>query len=398
MHKKMIAVSAKVADAIASHPERENENEVMRTELYRAQCNCSYWHGLFGGLYLNSLRDTVYRHLLVAEAFADAQLNLAAPAWAPNRQAASADQVHVWTRDLDGDLQDEIAMQSATLDVEELAYRPKTFMLTNVLGRHEEAYHAKLRAHLAREAAGVVDDGTQPKSIHDLVKVKEPGLDKYLVYDRYRRLCFVDHFFAPGTTPAEFADGTARELGDFVGARYEFKREREESVWLDRVGTVDGRRVAVRKRVRVHVLGGDHPSRLEVTYGISLVEGAPIEVWFAPELSLTLLDGHSQERVYQVPDRELPPDERVLASRGALEDVPAIALVNQVNRFAVTLRFGDARPTVWRFPLETVSMSEAGFERTYQGSVLAPIFRLSLGPSEESRSAGVQLSVDFADL
>ena len=38
-----------------------------RRELYRAQCNCCYWHGLFGGLYLNYLRDAVYRHLIEAE-------------------------------------------------------------------------------------------------------------------------------------------------------------------------------------------------------------------------------------------------------------------------------------------------------------------------------------------
>ena len=36
---------------------------------------------------------------------------------------------------------------------------------------------------------------------------------------------------------------------------------------------------------------------------------------------------------------------------------------------------------LWRFPLETASQSEGGFERTYQGSVLVPIFRrVPLGP------------------
>ncbi len=36
-------------------------------ELLRAQCNCAYWHGVFGGIYLTHLRDALYRHLLLAE-------------------------------------------------------------------------------------------------------------------------------------------------------------------------------------------------------------------------------------------------------------------------------------------------------------------------------------------
>jgi alpha-amylase len=30
---------------------------------------------------------------------------------------------------------------------------------------------------------------------------------------------------------------------------------------------------------------------------------------------------------------------------------------------------------LWRYPLETASQSEGGFERTYQGSVILPIWR-----------------------
>jgi alpha-amylase len=37
------------------------------TDLYRAQCNCPYWHGAFGGLYMPHLRNAIYRHLILAE-------------------------------------------------------------------------------------------------------------------------------------------------------------------------------------------------------------------------------------------------------------------------------------------------------------------------------------------
>jgi len=42
------------------------QGEALR-EIFRAQCNCGYWHGVFGGIYLTHLRDALYRHLLLAE-------------------------------------------------------------------------------------------------------------------------------------------------------------------------------------------------------------------------------------------------------------------------------------------------------------------------------------------
>src|SRR3712207_8106989 len=36
-------------------------------ELYRAQCNCAYWHGAFGGVYLSFMRGALWHHLLRAE-------------------------------------------------------------------------------------------------------------------------------------------------------------------------------------------------------------------------------------------------------------------------------------------------------------------------------------------
>src|SRR5690242_6057757 len=36
-------------------------------ELFRGQCNCSYWHGAFGGIYLPHLRNTVFNHLIAAD-------------------------------------------------------------------------------------------------------------------------------------------------------------------------------------------------------------------------------------------------------------------------------------------------------------------------------------------
>ncbi len=64
MHKKMLYVSEKVASCL--NPSRE-----LKRELFLGQCNCAYWHGLFGGLFLPHLRFGIYEHLIEAEKRAD---------------------------------------------------------------------------------------------------------------------------------------------------------------------------------------------------------------------------------------------------------------------------------------------------------------------------------------
>ncbi len=63
MHKKMLWVRKKLEELDA--PEEAWEN------YYMAQCNDAYWHGLFGGLYLNFLRQAVYDNLIRAERVAE---------------------------------------------------------------------------------------------------------------------------------------------------------------------------------------------------------------------------------------------------------------------------------------------------------------------------------------
>jgi hypothetical protein len=57
MHKKMLLLSEKIA-----------QNAEAREFLWRAQCNCAYWHGVFGGLYLGHLRRAIYENLIRAQA------------------------------------------------------------------------------------------------------------------------------------------------------------------------------------------------------------------------------------------------------------------------------------------------------------------------------------------
>jgi len=53
LHKKMVYVSEKIAKLEKKIKKADSENiKEAQRELYQGQCNCGYWHGVFGGLYL----------------------------------------------------------------------------------------------------------------------------------------------------------------------------------------------------------------------------------------------------------------------------------------------------------------------------------------------------------
>ena len=60
LQKRMLFVSRSLESA-------GSDGEALR-ELYRAQCNCAYWHGAFGGVYLAFMRTALWHHLMRAEA------------------------------------------------------------------------------------------------------------------------------------------------------------------------------------------------------------------------------------------------------------------------------------------------------------------------------------------
>jgi len=358
MHKKMVLVSDKLERAQAKLGDGRALDHARR-ELYRAQCNCCYWHGLFGGLYLNYLRDAVYRHLIEAELHADRVLGVSE---APSTEI----------RDLDADLQPEVLLADATLaayvkpdqggGVYELDYRPKRFNLGNVLGRRPEAYHKKMIA----AARGAGDGGEGVKSIHDLVAVKSAGLEDLTTYDRAPRFTFIDHFLGEETSLDELARGRYEERGDFATGCYQVTQQSPGAVTLRRRGNIYGVGATVEKTLTV----GD--GTLACAWKIWAEQ--PLVETFAPELNLTLLAGDAPDRYYRVPGQWLPSDASKLTSRGTVEAGAPLELVNEWDRFRVHISATPAT-ALWRHPLETASQSEGGFERTYQGSVILPVWR-----------------------
>lgn len=359
MHKKMLRVSERLASALSSSkgsippaPKAAARFAEAAEHLYAAQCNCAYWHGVFGGLYLPHLRKAVYEELILAEkALAGRKLD-----------------VTLTFTDIDKDGRDEIAVEAKSQNLylsparggclyEWDVYEPAANML-NVLTRRYEAYHEKIKQSLP--AAHESSDGAA--TIHGIVKMKEKNLERYLNYDWYDRASLLDHFFDAGVSLEDFRQCRFKDLGNFTLEPYA-ARIIGGKITLRREGTV---RTAAGERniiVEKTLTPSAASAGFTVAYKITNASGSPAEFMFAVEFNLAFFAGF--------PAREISSTENL-----------------RLNDKVTGLTFvADVRPasSIWLFPVETVSLSEDGFERTLQGGcvLFSRSIRLKAGGSDE---------------
>jgi 4-alpha-glucanotransferase len=341
--------------------------EKARIALYRSQCNCAYWHGVFGGLYLPHLRHAVYANLLEAEKLLNEIVF---------KKTFSLKQVI----DQNADGHDEIILRSDRIDLMispqrggsllEFSYLPVSYNFLNTLHRQPEAYH--------EQVASAGDEVREGASIHDLIRAKEAGLDKYLVYDRHLRGGAMDHFLSADDSPESLMQGIYFELGNFIDEPYLIEQGKGgRGIQLHRSAPVVDNQVELRKKITLL----SKTDGIEFSYEIRNQSPVPLTILFAPEFNFSLLAGNAPDRYYQIDnDTEHFP----LNSIGTVDVRKRISLVNDYERFAIHFQF-SAKTEVWRYPVETISQSEGGFERVYQSSCVLPVFRLSTAPNDSTK-------------
>lgn len=389
MHKRMCLVSGQVARAadVASRgddPAAHKRVEAATRELYRGQCNCAYWHGLFGGLYLAKLRSAVHSHLIRAQQQASHVLGPPSP-------------VDMERLDVDGDLIDEViltgrsigllvapARGGALLAIDDLR---RAFCVTDVLTRREEAYHAKV----LELSGGDTTQGEEaaPRSIHDIAQLKDEGLADLLVYDPHQRLALVDQFFAADVDLDEIWRCRAPDLGDFRDAHYHLLQASGGSghLLLARQGFVGAAGGAVAISMRKGLQLDD--DALVVSYEITAA-GPLRSVLFATELSLLLPSGPHPDVRISVLDASGQTD-RPVTQRCIARQVNRVELVDPLRPMTIALK--PASPaTLVAFPLETASQSESGIERTFQGSTLVMLWPLEID-ADETLKLGLRLQL-----
>jgi hypothetical protein len=362
LHKQMLRTSEKVAAMPAG-----GAREAALDHLYRGQSNDCYWHGLFGGIYIAHMRAATFEHLIAAEDLADVALG----------RSESAEQA-----DLDVDGRDEVRLATAgqvvTVELDEGAgigswdLRAARHALAAVMRRRPEAYHDTLRAHEAAAGAAASPARDAPASIHDLVKTKETGLAARLRYDAYERRSGLLRALPADATPDDWAAGGGDDLGDPAAATAVV------SLGVGRLVTqaetsIAGQPVGVRREL---VLGG---GRLEPALALSItVEhrgDATLSARLGIEWASTMLGGGGNPSAWwDVDGRRERHD-----GSGASSEVSQLAQGNDWLGVSVTTSVEPAADAWWA-PIETISNSEDGFERVYQGSALLVSWPVALQP------------------
>jgi alpha-amylase len=386
MQKKAQYVSDQLAlKGKASGRSKSKWMAEARQELYRAQGNDVYWHGLFGGYYLNYLRHAVYQHLIKAETLIEAH--------------SAGPSVRLTEMDLDRDGYPELLVETSHMNLYlkpsdgataiEIDYRPKAVCLTHVPMRRPEAYHQKLKTppSASPEAGGI-------PSIHDRVAVKASAAEHKLVYDRHPRWSFRDHLFRSDTTLEQFETSRYEDLGGFSDQAYGTDAagaDQEKAVLsFSRTGAVEDQSLTVKKEYSLSASRAELAVRysfrdLRLTPDVSRL--TPY-VW-AVDLNLTLLAGADPKRYYRFPGKIV--DDAQLRSRGVLDGVTETHLVDEWQGIEIRLGVKPAA-RLWRFPVETLSQSEEGMESNYQGSCLVVLWPLTI-PAEGTREGLITMEI-----
>src|SRR6202023_3569783 len=108
-----------------------------------------------------------------------------------------------------------------------LDFRSTSSTLINSIIRRPESYHARLR-DIARNPSGTVT------SIHEQTRVKEPGLERFLRYDRWPRHTFRLFLFDPARTHADYENLELQEDPGFAGGPFLVARAAERAAELVR--------------------------------------------------------------------------------------------------------------------------------------------------------------------
>ncbi|HUF75804.1 MAG TPA: alpha-amylase/4-alpha-glucanotransferase domain-containing protein [Longimicrobiales bacterium] len=326
MHKKAQRLS-ELCRAAGDPPE-------ARRAIGRAQCNDAYWHGVFGGLYLRHLRDSIWADLARAERVLRTGQGLEAE-WLDGDVDGEAE-LHVHSSSF-------AAVVSARRggSVTELTWLGHGVNLANTLTRRRESYHRttppaeappsaeETPARDARpegeaSARGAPSEGDTMPSIHEL----EEGLRMEALppVDLDVRALFLDRVLPHGLDEERYRDADYAPIYSWARERFDAELTTGRSLLILALEAEGVHRLS-----KTYEISGS--GEVAVTYRWDPA-AFPEDAWFAPEISVEVDPG---------------------------------------------LRFEPEPAEVWRHDIVTVSKREDGLEESVQGTSITPRWPIALG-------------------
>lgn len=377
MHKKMLYVREKliqIEDLVAKSEKEENRNDIQTkikeawSEIYKSQCNDCYWHGLFGGVYLQFLRFSVYSHLIIAEKIID---NLYSEFHSAKNKFISitpidfnknsridfiieSDQLNVYVNPSDGGT------------IFELDYKPKSYNLLNTLSRWPEAYHDN-----------------------------EDNKEEEIMVDRYKRNMLRLRFFQKDTTLKLIETDQYKEYGSFIDGEFNVIRNEKDGntaiLELEKIGDitvpssnsvypcritkkikVEECQIVIVIRCKFEAINGKEDKLKEILNSLYL--GVDLPFFFNGEPSKLQWESDQSNNL----KGELKELQNVSEVKShifkAFDDTYDLHLEysfsNQLNPKDKTIK-------IYKFPIITFAFTDEGYKKIYQGINLLPRFPLN---------------------
>ncbi len=373
MHKKMLHIRNKLISVEENLLKVQNEqltSVILKKiaeawdQIYKAQCNDCYWHGLFGGVYLQFLRFSNYAHLINAEKIIDEIYILI------NQKLKNY--IYITPIDLFKDSKTEYLIESDLINVYinpsdggtifELDYKPKSYNLLNTMTRWPEAYHESKKL-----------------------------TTKEVLVDRFRRSLLRLRFLHDDVSLQQLHSDQYYEFGDFVDGNFRVTSTEKDGkiaiIEMERMGSIkdtnsdDRNPVRITKDIRVE------ENEIKVSLRINFIEKPEQEELLGrivKNLNLAVdfpffFNGDtnkfqwSSEQIEIMSNNEkdlLEPFEYIGSSFKAYDESYDLNFEIDISSKTDVIKIN-------KFPIIAYTYTEQGYKEIYQGICVVPIFKLN---------------------
>jgi len=349
MKSKQFYVSKKVNAMKAC----KAKNDALKS-LWKGECNCPYWHGVFGGLYLHHLRRATYENLITAESIAD-------------KQTKKSDDTQIIEHDVNFDGINEIIFESKNINlyivpheggaISEVDYKPQSFNVTDTMTKRYEAYH-----ELIKQQSNSSDSNGDGKSIHDIKKPASPEVRDNLIYDKHLRLSLVDKCIGSSVSFKDFGKNNYDDLAEFYKEVYSSNiDENKGNVTLEVERTIgSGKKATTVNVAKTISIDGD---AILINYVIKNDGKNNADFCFGSEWNFNF--NSSQHKA---------------------QDVSEYVLDDEWSSMRVVFS-AEKTFSMWRNQIKTVSQTESDYCLTNQGTSMFAHWNLKLSPGKEQSLA-----------
>ena len=113
-------------------------------------------------------------------------------------------------------------------------------------------------------------------------------------------------------------------------------------------------------------------------------KGGSVNFRFVAESLFCLLAGNAPDRYVSWQEGRTKHRD-ILASNAEMPGVQDISIADEWLQLKAAVEAKDAS-MIWRTAMETVSQSEGGYERVYQGTVIAPVWNFNLSNGDKAQT------------